>query len=200
MEDKNYKTALSVFLKLSKSGTKYNEYSLDVGITPPVLQNLNAPALPMTISVKAIDKCFFEHGVTESMLGRLYDLIANPTTVYKSDSPHIDPTKVHAVVVVTIEAKAGNPLLVAVHMNQMIGRRQVNQIKSVYDKPAEVVQKWRRNGLVMWDKPTAPAALATVTAIKPAAPEVAPAAPITSAAPVTAPTVTVKKTRQISKN
>lgn len=185
MEDNNYKTALSVFIQSIKAGTKYHEYSLDLGMTPPVLQGVGVPALPMTLSVKIIDKCYFQHGVTEATLGRLYDLIANPTAVYKSDSPHLDHTKVDAVVLVTIETKDGNPLLVAVHANKMIGRRQVNQIRSVYDKKEGVVQKWRDNGLLLWGKPAPPAAQATVTPIKPA---------------VAAPVVTVKKTRQFTKN
>jgi len=190
MEDQNYKTALSVFIQSIKAGTKYHEYSLDVGMTPPVLQNVGLPALPLTISVKIIDKCYFEHGVTEATLGRLDDLIANPLSVYKSDSPHIDPAKVEAVVLVTIETKDGNPLLVAIHANKLIGRRQVNQIKSVYDKKDGVVQKWRNNGLLLWDKPAAPAVQATVTPIKPAAAVVVPAAPV----------VSVKKRRQFPKN
>lgn len=183
MEDNNYKTALNVFIQSIRAGTKYHEYSLDLGMTPTVLQGVGVPALPITISVKVIDKCYFEHGVTEATLGRLYDLIANPNAVYKSDSPHLDHTKVEAVVLVTIESKEGNPLLVAVHANKMIGRRQVNQIRSVYDKKEGVVKKWRDNGLLLWDKPAVPAAQATVTPIKPA---------------VAAPVVTVKKKKQIT--
>lgn len=185
MEDKNYKTALKVLIQSIKDGKKYHEYSLDLGMTPPVLQNLGVPALPLTMSVKNIDKCHFEHGVTEGTLGRLYDLIANPIAVFKSDSPHLDHTKVDAVVLVTIETKDGKPLLAAVHINQTIGRRLVNLVKSVYDKDEAVVQKWRGKGLLLWDKPTTPATQATVTPIKPA---------------MTAPVVTVKKKRTFTKN
>ncbi|MFJ3318721.1 hypothetical protein ACIPLR_25555 [Herbaspirillum huttiense] len=185
MEDKNYKTALSVFIKSIKAGTKYHEYSLDVGMTPPVLQHVGVPALPLTISVKILDKCYFQHGVTEATLGRLYDLVANAKSVFKSDSPHLDHTAVDAVVVVTIETKDGNPLLVAVHTNKMVGRRLVNQIRSVYDKKEDVVQKWREKGLVLWDRPAEPGVPATVTPIKP---------------PVVVPVVTVKKKRQFTKN
>ncbi len=188
MEDKNYKTALSVFIQSIKSGTKYHEYSLAVGMTPPVLQDVGVPALPMSISVKIIDKCYFEHGVTEATLGCLYDLIANPTAVYKSDSPHLDHMKVEAVVLVTIEARGGDPLLVVIHANKTIGRRQVNLIKSVYSKKEVVVQKWRDNGLLLWDKPATIAVHTMVT-------------PLKSVVAVSATTVvTVKKTRQFSKN
>jgi hypothetical protein len=154
-------------------------------MTPPVLQSVGVPELPMTISVKIIDKCYFEHGVKEATLGRLYGLIANPLAVYKSDSPHLDHTKVEAVILVTIEAKNGNPLLVAIHANKTIGRRQVNLIKSVYDKKEAVVQKWRDNGLLLWVKPAAPAVQARVMPIKPV---------------VVAPMVTVKRTRRFTKN
>jgi hypothetical protein len=183
MEDTNYKTALSVFIQSIKAGTKYHEYSLDVGMTPPVLLGLGLPELPMTISVKIIDKVFFEHGISESRLRRLYDLVANPHSVFRSDSPHIDPAKVNPVVVITVEVKDGNPILIAVHPNQMIGRRAVNQIKSVYDKPEEMLQRWRAKGLLLWDTPKVPAAAAALVA-----------------APAAVPVVTVKKVRLVTKN
>lgn len=188
MEDQNYKTALSVFLKSIKTGTKYHEYSLDVGITPPVLLAVGVPQLPVTISVKTIDKCFFQHGVSEARLRRLYDLIANPQSVFRSDSPHIDPTQPHPVVVITVEVKNENPILVAVHPDQRIGRRAVNQIKSIYDKPEAMVEKWREKGLLLWEAAVAqPSVEATVTPIS------RPAATLE----VTAPVIRVKKARRI---
>ena len=186
MEDKkNYKTALSVFIQSIKTGTKFHEYELEVGITPQVLQNVGLPQLPMVIGVKMLDKCHFDHGITEATLARLDELIANPTAIYKSDSPHIDHSTMQAVVLVTIENKDGNPLLVAVHANQTSGRRQVNKIKSIYDKKEAVVKKWRANGLLLWDRPTTPAVQATVMPIKAA-----------GAVPV----VIIKKKRQITKS
>jgi hypothetical protein len=185
MEDKNYKTALSVLIQSIKAGTKYHEYSLEVGMTPPVLLGIGVPQLPLTISVKMIDKCYFDHGISEARLRRLYDLIASPKSVFKSDSPHLDLAKVNPVVVITVEVKDENPILIAVHPNQMVGRRAVNLIKSIYDKPEDMLQKWRGKGLLLWDAPAspAPAVPGTVTPIKPAAPVVA-----------------VKKTRQITNN
>lgn len=189
MEDTNYKTALSVFIQSIKAGTKYHEYSLDVGMTPPVLVGLGLPELPMTISVKIIDKIFFEHGISEARLRRLYDLVANPHSVFKSDSPHIDPAKVNPVVVITVEVKDGNPILIAVHPNQMIGRRAVNQIKSMYDKPEEMLQRWRAKGLLLWQNaPKASTAAAALVAVP------------ATAAPAAAPVVTVKKVRLATKN
>lgn len=183
MEDTNYKTALSVFLQTIKAGTKYHEYSLDIGMTPPVLLGIGLPELPMTISVKIIDKIFYQHGIPEAKLKRLYDLIANPKSIFKSDSPHIDPGKVNPVVVITVEVKDANPILIAVHPNQIIGRRPVNQIKSMYDKPADMLQKWRGKGLLLWD-----------------APQESGTAPISGTGPAPArPVVTVMKKRVIAK-
>jgi hypothetical protein len=167
MEDKNYKTALNVFIKSIQAGTRYHEYSLEVGKTPKVLLNLGVPDLPITIGVKVIDKCYFEHGVPEATLGRLYELIENLTSVYKSDSPHLDHNQISAIVLITTETKNGNPLLIAVHTNKTVGRRQVNQICSVYDKKKEVIQKWRDKGLVLWDKPGWSSTINTVTVVKP---------------------------------
>jgi hypothetical protein len=186
MEDNNYKTALKLLLQAIRDGKKNHELHLTLGATPPALLRLGVPALSLTISAKAIDKCHFDHGVTEGTLARLYDLVANPTTVFKSDSPHLVGKGVDALVVVTVEDKAGNPLLVALHMNVLVGRAHVNQIKSVYDKPVEMLAKWRDKGLVLWDRPEAPAEKATVTPIK---------APAALAAPV----VMVKRNR-LTKN
>lgn len=186
MEDNNYKTALKLLLQAIRDGKKNHELHLTLGLTPPTLLQLGLPVLPLTISAKAIDKCHFDHGVTENTLARLYDLVANPTTVYKSDSPHLEGKAIDAVVVVTVEDKAGNPLLVAVHVNMLVGRTNVNQIKSVYDKPAEMLAKWRDKGLVLWDRPDAGTEKATVTPIK---------APAAQAAPV----VTIKRSR-LTKN
>lgn len=189
MEDQNYKTALSVFLKSIKAGTNYHEYSLDVGITPPVLLAVGVPQLPMTISVKTIDKCFFRHGISEARLRRLYDLIANPQSVFLSDSPHINPNQAHPIVVITVEVKDENPILVAVHPDQRVGRRAVNQIKSVYDKPEEMLGKWKNKGLLLWEAPAtaAPTPPATVTPIGQSAAKPGVAVPI----------VTIKKVRRI---
>lgn len=174
MEDNNYKTALKLLLQAIRDGKRNHELHLTLGVTPPALLHLGLPALPLTISAKAIDKCHFDHGVTENTLARLYGLVANPATVFKSDSPHLQGKAVDAVVVVTVEDKAGNPLLVALHVNMQVGRSCVNQIKSVYDKPAEMLVKWRDKGLVIWDRPAAPAEKATVTPIKASAAQAAP--------------------------
>lgn len=89
MENHNYKTALKLLLQGIRDGKRNHELYLTVGVTPPALLHLGLPALPLTISAKAIDKCHFDHGVTENTLGRLYDLVANTAAVFKSDSPHL---------------------------------------------------------------------------------------------------------------
>ncbi|MGV7211123.1 hypothetical protein ACLB1G_25085 [Oxalobacteraceae bacterium A2-2] len=150
MEHSNYRIALSAFIQSIKAGKTCHEYALEVGPTPPVLQRVGVPALPMFISVKAVDKCYFDHGIGEATLARLYDLVSAPAAVYKSDSPHLDHARLQAIVVVTIEMRNGDPLLVAIHANSMLGRQRVNQIKSIYTKKSEVVRKWRTKGLMLW--------------------------------------------------
>jgi hypothetical protein len=183
MEHANFRTALSLLLRSMQAGQPTHEFSLEVGLTPPVLTALGLPELPMIISAKAIDKIFFQHGIHESRLQRLYDLIAAPKSIYRSDSPHIDRTKVNPVVVVTVEVKDADPILIAIHPEQEIGRlkEKVNVIKSVYDKPAAMLDKWRDKGLLLWE---VVGSVAVPTA------QVMPAAPV----------ITMKPRRTITKN
>jgi hypothetical protein len=149
MTDINYKVALDLLIKACIQGNARPELYLEIGQTPASLTVHGVPQLPVAISGKTVEKVFFDHGITKSVLERLYGLIESPNAVFRS-ATHAD----QGYVVVTIEMKDSAPVIIAIHANKQIGRgRFVNEIASVYAKADLAVQhKWAAAGLLLWKK------------------------------------------------
>src|SRR5579863_6139263 len=89
MEDPNYRKMLGMIMEANMIGNAEHGRVVVVGQTPPVLLALPGMAisqLPIVITGKVIDKVHFDHGITRPMLERLYDTIAQPKAVYRSET------------------------------------------------------------------------------------------------------------------
>jgi hypothetical protein len=134
MEDINYKVALAILLRSMMKdyvGSKDANHAsrLIVGMTPQILVDVGFPLLPLMIDGKVIDKAFFDHGISKSMLERLYTLIATPKAIYKAHQAQ------PGSVVVTYEIKSGDPIIVPIHPDRQKTRTgSFNVIASVYPK------------------------------------------------------------------
>lgn len=145
----NFRTLVQTVIAAGMSGTPMHERILELGPTPQLLIDHGFPELPLIIKAKTIDKICFDHGIPTNVIERMPKLIATPTHLFKSNSP---TARGESVVVVTIEVKNAAPIIIAVQKNKKTGRRDVNEIASMYAKEGpNPVQKWSEEGLLLWD-------------------------------------------------
>ncbi len=145
MTDPNFQAAVQLIIQASKNGTPRNEAILSLGPTPQFLLDNGFPELPLNIKGAVIDKAHFDHGITRGVLERLVEIVQTPKSLYRS------ATVQGTAVVITFEMKAGSPILIPIHANKRIGRTEANLVASVYTKEATVEQRWRREGLLLWE-------------------------------------------------
>lgn len=119
---------------------------LTLGPTPQVLIDIGLPQLPITMTGRVVDKCFFDHGLTKGMLERTYRIIESPKALYKS------PTT--GCVAVSYEIKNSDPLIAAIHPNKQLGGRKdyFNNVASLYYKENNPEQRWKQQGLLLWER------------------------------------------------
>lgn len=145
----NFRTLVQAVITAGMSGTPMHERILELGPTPQLLIDHGFPALPLIIKAKTVDKICFDHGIATNVIERMPKLIAAPTHLFKSNSP---TARDESVIVVTIEVKNASPIIIAVQKNKMNGRREVNEIASMYAKEGpNPVKKWSEEGLLLWD-------------------------------------------------
>lgn len=147
MSDTNFKTAVQLLLQASIDGIPRHEAVLSLGATPQFLLDHGFPELPLSIKGAVIDKAHFDHGITRGVLERLAEIIMTPKALYRS------ATIPGTAVVITLELKAGSPILVPIHGNKPVGRSFANLVASVYAKEADVQARWKRGGLLLWERP-----------------------------------------------
>lgn len=150
MEDPNYRKMLGMIMEANMIGNAEHGRVVVVGQTPPVLLALPGMAisqLPIVITGKVIDKVHFDHGITRPMLERLYDTIAQPKAVYRSETAG-------GAVIVTFEVRPVElPVIVALHPRKLLGRRACNLIASIYAKDFVGIEEvWKGRGLLLWEQ------------------------------------------------
>ncbi len=132
-----------------------------VSTTPEVLQALGVKALPVITTAGVIDKMHQQHGLPESLIGRLPELLADPAMVFASD------TEAGSFVVIADELFNGNPLLMAVHPDQQRNRVEVNVLASAYDKRnPKKLQDWIGAGLLRYSHKAKSRSLATTLGLQ----------------------------------
>ena len=152
MENPNFRVALGLMLKSMSDAYETNQAKnhqivLQLGPTPPILVEAGLPQLPIGLTGKVVDKCFFDHGITKGMLEKMYHVIASPRALYRSHNPK------DACVVMSYEIKGNNPLIAAIHPNkQLAGRRDFyNNVASYYFKENDAEVRWKKDGLLLWE-------------------------------------------------
>jgi predicted ABC-type ATPase len=120
---------------------------LRVGRTPKVLRALGAPDAPLNITEDTIWKAIEKHDLTPREIKGAVRGLYRPIMVFDS------ATAPDSLVAVVGLARAGKPLVAAVHLDR--GERiRVNRIASIHGKDsAGFVAKWCADGLLRyWDK------------------------------------------------
>ncbi|EGN3950257.1 hypothetical protein IH009_002231 [Salmonella enterica] len=124
-EGERYRRDLAKMMSSLRSG----DLKVDVGRTPPVLRNLGAPDLPVSISRDVVRKATngVSHDVKMETIEKLPELMHDPLAVYDS------ATQDNALVLwLDAVDKNGDPVLAAVHMNDTKKRIEINRVASVY--------------------------------------------------------------------
>lgn len=127
---------------------KNHQIVLVLGPTPQILIDAGLPQLFVGMTGRVVDKCYFDHGITKSMLEKIYRIISTPRALYRSNDPK------DACVVISYEINKGaDPLIAALHPNRQIaGRRDYyNSVASFYYKEHNAEARWKRDGLLIWE-------------------------------------------------
>ncbi|HFW4798339.1 TPA: LPD38 domain-containing protein [Salmonella enterica subsp. diarizonae serovar 60-67:z35:-] len=111
------------------SSLRTTDLRVEVGRTPPVLRNLGAPDLPVSISRDVVRKAINgeRHDVEMDTIEKLPELMHDPLAVYESATQDNS-------LVLWLDAvdKSSDPVLAAVHMNSKKDVIEINRIASVY--------------------------------------------------------------------
>ncbi|ENU7737162.1 LPD38 domain-containing protein [Salmonella enterica] len=144
-EGERYRRDVRKMMESLRSG----DLTVQVGRTPPVLRNLGAPDLPVSISRDIVRKAIndVKHHVEMDTIEKLPELMHDPLAVYESATQDNS-------MVLWLDAvdRKGNPVLAAVHMNSKKDVIEVNKIASVYgpDNGMEKINYMERKGLALY--------------------------------------------------
>lgn len=144
-EGERYRRDVRKMMESLRSG----DLTVQVGRTPPVLRNLGAPDLPVSISRDIVRKAIndVQHHVEMGTIEELPELMHDPLAVYES------ATQKNALVLwLDAVDRKGNPVLAAVHMNNKSHLIEINRIASVYgtDGGMNKINKMERDGLALY--------------------------------------------------
>lgn len=136
-----------------REGKHISNEAINVGQTPEVLTQLGVAQLPV---VMPDPKKLFQivqkdgdgrHGIDPGVLSQIPEAIQSPLAVFDS------ATQANAKVVVTeLQDGAGQPVIVAFHLDVKQGRHQINKLASIYGRSnAEAAfKKWSDDGLLKY--------------------------------------------------
>ncbi|HGA5700446.1 TPA: LPD38 domain-containing protein [Salmonella enterica subsp. enterica serovar Birkenhead] len=143
-EGERYRRDVTKMMESLRSG----DLKVDIGRTPPVLRNLGAPDLPVSISRDVVRKAIndVKHFVEMDTIKDLPELMHDPVAVYQS------ATHDNALVLwLNAVDRNGDPILAALHMNNKRHLIEVNRIASVYGtEDGKKISYMERKGLALY--------------------------------------------------
>ena len=136
----------AAFVEAFREGRVKSDHPIGICQTPPVLQTLGAPDVPMTIRSSVLGKAIHKHGLSAELLKHLPAQLYDPALIFESD------TKTNALVVMTELTSGGKGVAVAIHLGVQCGRQMVNAIASVHAREAAQFAYWMKEGLLRYRK------------------------------------------------
>ena len=101
----------------------------------------------LVIKGKTVAKVYFDHGIVTATLYKLLTLVEHARGIFRS------ATRGDSVIVISVEAKQGAPLIVTIARDQPVGRELANVVTSVYAKEGpDPERKWTEAGLLLWHR------------------------------------------------
>lgn len=136
-------------LEKAMSSPKSGEIVIDIGRTPPVLQRVGAPDLPLRITRDIVRKATngVKHDVPMSVIESMSELLHDPIAVFDSKTELGAKT-----ILVDAVDVSGRPVITAIHLNAKAGRVEINRIASVYgkDSGSSAMMRWVDDGLLRY--------------------------------------------------
>ncbi|WP_244464654.1 LPD38 domain-containing protein [Aeromonas piscicola] len=136
-------------LKKAMSSPKSGEIVIEIGRTPPVLQRVGAPDLPLRITRDIVRKATngVKHDVPMSVIESMSELLHDPIAVFDSKTELGAKT-----ILVDAVDVSGRPVITAIHLNAKAGRVEINRIASVYgkDSGSSAMMRWVDDGLLRY--------------------------------------------------
>ncbi|OWY39386.1 hypothetical protein CEK28_08690 [Xenophilus sp. AP218F] len=126
-----------------------------LGMTPEPLRQAGAPALPLMITdvkklfqlVKNESERHDGHGLNAELLSQVPYALQQPLAVFQSG------TQQDALVAVTeLQDANGSPVIVAIHLNKLRNRQEINKVASIYgkDRAKQIFADWQERGLLRY--------------------------------------------------
>lgn len=144
-EAQRYRQQLAKAMTSPKSG----EIVIELGRTPPVIQALGAPDVPLRITRDTVRKATngIKHDVPFEVIETLPELLHDPIAVFDSRTESSAKT-----ILVDAVDTSGRPIIIAIHLNAKVGRIDVNRIASVYGKDSSynAMIRWVEEGLLRY--------------------------------------------------
>lgn len=136
-------------LEKAMSSPKSGEIVIEIGRTPPVLQRVGAPDLPLRITRDIVRKATngVKHDVPMSVIESMSELLHDPIAVFDSKTELGAKT-----ILVDAVDVSGRPVITAIHLNAKAGRVEINRIASVYgkDSGSSAMMRWVDDGLLRY--------------------------------------------------
>ena len=116
-----------------------------LGTTPEVMRLVGVDELPIELSASVLERKEAKHGLVLDDLKNLPHELANPIAITQSG------TVPDAIVVITeLPTANGNPLVVAIHLNQRHGKFEVNSIRSIHQRTKYGIQSLVNRGELLY--------------------------------------------------
>lgn len=118
--------------------------------TPEILTILKCADLELVTSIAVLEKMIFDHALKESHVSELHGMICKPEKIFKS-ATRPDTS----VVVMSLETLRTHPIILPIELGKAMSQKKapVHWLSSGYAKDQqEVIAKWERNGLLIWEK------------------------------------------------
>ncbi len=130
------------------SGKMYSNEHFELGRTPAVLNALGAKSLPVFMNQDVIVKITGEkHNIALDDIKKIPEAISDPIMIFDSETVN------NAFVILTeLTDKAGDDIIVALHLNKKLDRININKIASIYGKynAERFVEKQIENGNIRY--------------------------------------------------
>lgn len=129
-------------------GSKYSKQLITVCDTPKILLGYGFNEHEIVIQPGTIEKCIYDHGITKSFLQDLEHTLSNPLALFESAMQH------NSSVVLSFQLQRGDPIIIPIQKDWAYGRGQYNRIATIFGKPQGIIDKWGKEGLLLWENPS----------------------------------------------
>ena len=139
--DKEFNQNLEKFL----NNDLKRSYTFSLGKPVKELQNVGFPDVDIKILQKNVRKIIKEHEIQAHELENLPSVFQRIKAVFRSKQSE-------KARIVQTDIEKEQAVVFAVWLNNTLENQEVNEIKSGYLKADWILEEWRKQGLLLWEK------------------------------------------------